>query len=110
MIVSILAVLKAGGAYLPLDPKYPKERISYMIDDSSVGIILTSPDQTGEIPKTNAELFLVDLSDLESGRCENPDTEVGANHLAYTIYTSGSTGNPKGVQIEHHSLVNYIFS
>ncbi|WP_106795023.1 non-ribosomal peptide synthetase [Aquimarina sp. Aq78] len=94
LIISILAVLKTGCAYVPIDPNYPQERISYIKEDSNSGTII---DQ--------------DLLDQYQGDKENyddtlPDIDIQANHLAYVIYTSGSTGKPKGVMVEHKSLIN----
>lgn len=112
MIVAILGVLKAGGAYLPIDPDYPQERIDYMLTDSGSKFMLTH-SQVGTLWMTSqplAELIRIDIDreiiDAESGQAPQP--ALKAHHLAYAIYTSGSTGQPKGVLIEHKSLVNFI--
>ncbi len=105
MIVGILGILKAGATYLPIDPKYPTDRITYMIEDSKTRILLTDfqpKDMIGE----NTELIL--LKDEELYKVENTNLEIinTPKDIAYIIYTSGSTGKPKGVMIEHSSLVN----
>ncbi len=110
MLISILAVLKAGGAYVPLDPTYPPERIAFMIEDAGLSLLLTQDRLVKDIPTCGARLIPVD-SDVEiiARECEdNLTVEITPRNLAYIIYTSGSTGNPKGVQIEHRSLVNFV--
>ncbi len=109
MIVGILAVLKAGGAYVPLDPNYPLARISHMIKDSGLNLILTSPNCSKTLSAESA--LCVEIS--ESNKCVNKlqkhNLSVNgqlSNSLAYVIYTSGSTGLPKGVLIEHRGLIN----
>jgi amino acid adenylation domain-containing protein len=110
MLVSILAVLKAGGAYVPLDPTYPSERIAFMIEDAGLSLLLTQDRLVKDIPSSNARIIRVD-SDAEVIAREsedNPAIEITPRNLAYIIYTSGSTGNPKGVAVEHRSLVNFV--
>ena len=107
MIVGILAVLKAGAAYLPLDPDYPQERVRYMLEDSAAILVLTQKKFTENLSFVPNKLFLDDLPTV------SPAAKVtlrSPNHLAYVIYTSGSTGKPKGVQIEHGSLYNFLFA
>jgi len=109
MLVGMLGVLKAGGAYVPLDPAYPAERLAFMIDDAGLSLVLTQDSLTNQVPLGRASLFRLD-KDWESiaqESAENPGPNVSAANLAYVIYTSGSTGNPKGVMIEHRSLVNF---
>jgi amino acid adenylation domain-containing protein len=109
MLVGMLGVLKAGGAYVPLDPTYPSDRLGFMIDDAGLLLVLTQDRLTSEIPAGRAGLLCLDrdweLIAKESE--ENPGLNVAASNLAYVIYTSGSTGSPKGVMIEHRSLVNF---
>ncbi|HSP64274.1 MAG TPA: AMP-binding protein, partial [Pyrinomonadaceae bacterium] len=110
MLVSILAVLKAGGAHVPLDPTYPSERIAFMIEDASLALLLTQDRLVKDIPTCGARLIPVDR-DAEIIARESEDNlavEITPRNLAYIIYTSGSTGNPKGVQIEQRSLVNFV--
>ncbi|MDD5017715.1 MAG: amino acid adenylation domain-containing protein, partial [Eubacteriales bacterium] len=106
--VSVLAILKAGGAFLPIDAELPEDRIAYMLADSGARILLISPELAEKCPpglctvKTNIPLALPDDTHVAPG--------CGPEHLAYVIYTSGSTGQPKGVQIEHRSIVHFVYS
>jgi amino acid adenylation domain-containing protein len=105
MVVGLLAVLKAGGAYLPLDPAYPQERISFMLADAQVPVVLTQQRLFADLPANSAQIICLDnLITQES--TENLSTEVSSENLAYVIYTSGSTGQSKGVMIQHHNLTN----
>ena len=107
MMVGILGVLKSGGAYLPIDPGYPEERIRYMLDDSGAGILLT---QNNLFDKVVFAGEIIDLKNKEiyKGKKSNPVRTNTPNNLAYVIYTSGSTGKPKGVMIEHQAVNNFI--
>ncbi len=110
MMVGLLGVLKAGAAYVPLDPAYPAERLAYMIEDSQPSALLTQRALLESLPALDLPLLLLDDEQRETfaERDDNPVVPtLGARHLAYVIYTSGSTGNPKGVMIEHRGLVNY---
>jgi amino acid adenylation domain-containing protein len=105
-----LAVMKAGAAYLPIDPTYPRERISFILSDSRAPIVLSDSTVAGKLPEGNWRLLLMDREDLAGrtpGALEAP--EVCPDHLAYVIYTSGSTGTPKGVEITHANLLNFVF-
>ncbi|TMP43897.1 hypothetical protein CWB96_11750 [Pseudoalteromonas citrea] len=112
MIVSLLAVCKAGGAYIPLDPSYPDTRLSYMIEDALPAMILADGVTISKLQQYSTPLIIVDeilRSPQFSAYATTPVHEgVNSNNLAYVIYTSGSTGNPKGVEIEHRGLVNSI--
>jgi amino acid adenylation domain-containing protein len=110
LVVGILGVLKAGGAYVPLDGEYPGERLSFMLEDAGVRLLLSEPGlmgKHGEVMKeSQAEVFCPGSGwEVEAGDEENPVSEVGGGNLAYLIYTSGSTGRPKAVAIEHQSVV-----
>ncbi|NOQ25380.1 MAG: amino acid adenylation domain-containing protein [Bacteroidales bacterium] len=108
MIIGIIGILKSGGAYLPIDPNYPEERIKYIITNSRAKLILTKSDYLSKIK----EIKTIDIED-EGNYTEdtfNLKKLNTSNSLAYLIYTSGSTGNPKGVMVEHHSLVNHIYN
>lgn len=108
MVIGILAIIKAGGAYLPIDSTYPAERIEYIVKDSDTSILLT--DNT--IPKeTNYNGHIINLKDenLYKGQVCNLEKINKTTDLVYVIYTSGSTGAPKGVMVEHRGLVNYIW-
>jgi amino acid adenylation domain-containing protein/non-ribosomal peptide synthase protein (TIGR01720 family) len=109
MAVSILAVLKAGGAYLPLDANYPPERITYVLGDASVAVVIF--DDQEAIEKYNRGSYrCISLDDQEQSITRYSTTNLNnvnkVNDLAYVIYTSGSTGQPKGVMIAHYSNVN----
>ena len=107
MIVGILGVLKAGGAYLPLDLSYPPDRLAFMIEDANPPVALTQESLAARLPKHQAQIICLD-SDWpaiarESG--DNLTAIAGPDNLAYVIYTSGSTGKPKGCQITHSNVV-----
>ncbi|MBL8275107.1 MAG: amino acid adenylation domain-containing protein, partial [Pelomonas sp.] len=117
MIVALLAVLKAGGAYLPLDPGYPRARLAYMVEDSATALVLTQAALQGDVvawmpPAHGLQVLAMDdpatRGELASQAVDNPVTPAwdGGRSLAYVIYTSGSTGRPKGVLIEHRGAVN----
>ncbi|MEY2832847.1 MAG: hypothetical protein RLZZ574_2105, partial [Cyanobacteriota bacterium] len=109
MIVALFAILKAGGAYLPLDPNYPSARLTYLLEDAGVEILLTQGKLDDRIPNTSAKIVCLDR-DWQNIAASNNNlvNNVNSHNLAYAIYTSGSTGNPKGVEIEHHSVVNTL--
>ncbi|MFA6231849.1 MAG: amino acid adenylation domain-containing protein [Rhodanobacter sp.] len=106
MIVGWLAVLKAGGAYLSLDPSHPRERIAFMLQDARVRIVLVTED-AGAFP---ADVRTLRLDDTDEGLSDTPlpGDAVSVDHAAYVIYTSGSTGRPKGVVVRHGGLANLI--
>ncbi|MFK2815470.1 plipastatin non-ribosomal peptide synthetase PpsC [Bacillus subtilis] len=107
MLIAVLAVLKAGGAYLPLDSAYPKERLSYMLKDSGASLLLTQPGCSA--PNFSGEMLEVDMTSLASEKAENHEfTPADGGSLAYVIYTSGSTGQPKGVAVEHRQAVSFL--
>jgi amino acid adenylation domain-containing protein len=109
MLVGMLGVLKAGGAYVPLDPANPADRIAFMIQDAGLSLVLTQERLAGDIPVGGATLLCLDRDwpAIANESDSNPTLNAGPTDLAYVIYTSGSTGNPKGVMIEHRSLVNF---
>jgi amino acid adenylation domain-containing protein len=110
MIVGLLAILKAGAAYVPLDPSYPKDRLAFMLNDAGVNILLTLERLLENLPEPEALVVcLDDLNKLVARESdENPRSNVSATDLAYVIYTSGSTGRPKGVMVPHKSIVNRV--
>ncbi|MBZ9636381.1 non-ribosomal peptide synthetase [Clostridium sp. FP1] len=107
MIVSILGIMKAGAAYLPIDPSYPIERVNYMLQDSGAVMVITNVEITSEI-KIKGQILNLNNGEIYLEKTENLNKINDSENLAYIIYTSGSTGKPKGVMIEHSALVNYI--
>ncbi|MBL7747970.1 MAG: amino acid adenylation domain-containing protein, partial [Chitinophagaceae bacterium] len=111
MIISILAVLKAGAAYLPIDTSSPPERVQYLIKDSGAVLLITESHQLLNLPDTGTSFFIVDIQfDTLTGSESNPALTAQPRDVAYIIYTSGSTGEPKGVMVEHYSCVNMIWN
>lgn len=109
VIVALLAVLKAGGGYVPLDPAYPQDRLNWMLADSQASVLLTTSEWAGETP--NPHLPIVDLNNwapIAAQRESTPPDQIWPENVAYVIYTSGSTGKPKGVVIPHGALANHI--
>ena len=107
MMIGILGIIKAGGAYLPLSPDNPAARTEYMLKDAGVKVLLVHNKTTG---RTTFDVRMVNLDDLGIyvGPIENPVTASQPHDLVYVIYTSGSTGKPKGVMIEHRSVANRL--
>src|SRR6202000_2997016 len=108
MVVGLLGILKAGAAYLPLDPALPAHRIEFMLSDAQVPLILTERRLCEALPTTNATVLPIE--DVDNGINECMFDEVLSSDLAYLIYTSGSTGNPKGTEIQHGALINLLGS
>ncbi|MCE0464986.1 AMP-binding protein, partial [Pseudomonas uvaldensis] len=109
MIVGLLAILKAGGGYVPLDPAYPADRIAYMLQDSAPAAILMQGTTRALLGETAAPVIDLDKGVWQDEAAPNPQVpELTSSHLAYVIYTSGSTGLPKGVMIEHRNTVNFL--
>ncbi|MFH7023429.1 amino acid adenylation domain-containing protein, partial [Flavobacterium sp. FlaQc-50] len=108
MLVGILGILKSGGAYVPIDPDYPQDRIAYMVDDAGMKVVLSSAAShkvLEEYTDLNVVLLDTDWNKISNYSIENLSVVVAPDHLAYVIYTSGSTGNPKGVLITHSNVV-----
>ena len=111
MIVGLLGTMKAGGAYIPLDPSYPQERLAFMLRDSGASLILTQSSLRESLPgDCNVVCLDTDWRKIAEEESSNPDSNLNAENLAYVIYTSGSTGRPKGVEITHRSVVNLLCS
>ena len=108
MLVALLGVLKAGAAYLPLDPTYPNERLTYMLTQAGVQVMVTTSSLSKQLPLYEARV--VNLDHLQLERATAPTVALEPTNMAYVLFTSGSTGQPKGVQISHASLVNYTCS
>jgi amino acid adenylation domain-containing protein len=114
MIVALLAVLKAGAGYVPLDPSYPRERLAYMLEDCNPVAVLAQPDCAALLPVPQAAVLALESLDAPAQQPAaafdaNPEVPgLAGQHLAYVIYTSGSTGAPKGVMIEHRQAANLL--
>jgi tyrocidine synthetase-3 len=110
MIVSILAILKAGGAYVPIAPDYPVARIGYMLEDSAAQFVLSQPKVISELQMKTPNCEWLDIEEVEQESVDRSNLPWvnRSTDLAYVIYTSGTTGQPKGVMIEHHSVINRV--
>jgi len=108
MIVGLLGILKAGGAYVPLNSAYPEDRLTYLLVDAQVSVLVTKHDLISQLPAYTGRVLTLDRDWDAIARmaAENPSSSVQAHNLAYVIYTSGSTGQPKGVMVEHRSILN----
>ena len=110
MVVGLLAIVKAGAAYLPLDPLLPPERLGYMIADSGATLVVTQESLRATLPAFSGSVVLLDDKSWRSNPRDNVAVAVQAEHLAYVIYTSGSTGKPKGVEVPRGALTNLLWS
>lgn len=115
MVICILGVLKAGAAYVPLEPSYPTDRLAYICGDACLGCVLTTQSLIERLSNNRTPIICVDdnayntrIAEYNTHNIELDTVGIASNHLAYVIYTSGSTGQPKGVMVEHRSLVNQI--
>jgi natural product biosynthesis luciferase-like monooxygenase protein len=110
LVIACLGVLKAGGAYLPLDPGYPEERLNFMLADSGVKLVVTQAELAGRLPSgvTAIDVLEATTRELDSAVAPAPAPSTTPEQLAYVIYTSGSTGKPKGVMVEHRNVVNFF--
>ncbi|CRM95491.1 Tyrocidine synthase III [Pseudomonas sp. 22 E 5] len=105
-LVGLLATLKSGACYVPVDPAHPAERLSYLLQDSDPVVVLTQHDLLTRLPALEVPVIQLDRPTFHLGT--NPRVPVSATNLAYVIYTSGSTGLPKGVMVEHHTVSNLV--
>ncbi|EPR74090.1 Long-chain-fatty-acid--CoA ligase [Winogradskyella psychrotolerans RS-3] len=111
LVVTLLAIMKCGAAYLPLDPNYPNDRLNFMINDSEAKVLITTQAFSSKLETTALTLLIEDLfSNLNEFSEDLLNVEVNQNDIAYLLYTSGSTGKPKGVQVSHKNLVNFLSS
>ncbi|NEO77192.1 non-ribosomal peptide synthetase [Moorena sp. SIO4G3] len=113
MVVGLLGILKAGAAYVPLDPTYPQQRLVDILEDADIHFLLTDSNSKSCLPQTRIPLICLDQDkEIQTAIPANHSsaTDVDSDNLAYVIYTSGSTGKPKGVQISHQSVVNFLTS
>ncbi|MDD2149008.1 AMP-binding protein, partial [Pseudomonas putida] len=109
MVVGLLAILKAGAAYVPLDPDYPAERLAYMFEDSGIELLLTQAHLREQLPAFAGQVLLLDQPGELGGYARQvPACRLHPENLAYVIYTSGSTGRPKGAGNRHLALYNRL--
>ncbi|MEH2199895.1 amino acid adenylation domain-containing protein [Nostoc sp.] len=110
MVIGLLAILKAGGAYVPLDSEYPQERLSFILEDAQVKVLLTQQHLINRLPPNQAQLVCLDTEaeKISQSSQNNLISSVQANNLVYIIYTSGSTGKPKGIAMSQLALCNHI--
>jgi amino acid adenylation domain-containing protein len=111
MVIALLGAMKAGGAYTPLDPEYPQQRLHSMLEDAAAPVVLTQAHLLDRVPPSNAKTICLDHDwpSIEQEDTANPQVELTGKNLAYCIYTSGSTGKPKGVPNVHEGIVNRLF-
>jgi len=112
LLVTLLAVLRAGAAYVPLDPAYPAARISYMLADADVAVLVTQASLAGHVTGTAPVVVVLDQcrGEVAAESADPPSPPIGGEDVAYVIYTSGSTGRPKGVQVRQRGLANLLRS
>ncbi|MGO9939563.1 MAG: non-ribosomal peptide synthetase [Terracidiphilus sp.] len=110
LVVSLLAILKSGAAYVPLDAHYPKDRLAWIIEDSRMQVLVTTPEARQQLPLSGRTLTTVDAgnSAVDLQPTQPVHSDATSSNLAYVIYTSGSTGKPKGVMIENRNVVNFF--
>ncbi|MBC3254500.1 amino acid adenylation domain-containing protein [Pseudomonas paralactis] len=107
-LAGLLAILKAGAGYVPVDPSHPAERLSYLLSDSAPVAVLTQHALLARLPELDVPVINLDRFTWQHHSASNPKVAVGPTNLAYVIYTSGSTGLPKGVMVEHHTVANLV--
>ena len=110
MVIGIIGILKAGAAYVPLDPAYPKERLAFMLEDTRAQIVLTQRHLIEALPDNGARVICLDTDwgNIDQESDSNLEIELTPDNLAYVIYTSGSTGKPKGVMVAHGGICNRV--
>ncbi|WP_133054856.1 non-ribosomal peptide synthetase, partial [Niastella populi] len=109
-VISILGIMKAGAAYVPVEPAYPLERKAYILQETALKLLIIESESIFEVATFNVSICSIDIQfgDIQQSGEPSRERSAGPGDLAYVIYTSGSTGKPKGVMIEHRSLVNYL--
>jgi amino acid adenylation domain-containing protein len=111
MVVAIMAVLKTGAAYVPMDISYPQERIDFLLTDTNAPIILNLRRQKSKVRLPEEKVICIDLSEsIYNGENTNPHISCNPKNLAYVIYTSGTTGRPKGVMVEHGAFSQFVYN
>ncbi|WP_299705009.1 MupA/Atu3671 family FMN-dependent luciferase-like monooxygenase [uncultured Tateyamaria sp.] len=107
LVIAALSIMKAGGAYLPMDPAFPADRTALYIEDSQAGVVITNAELAAALPNSDTQVFDI-ATDVADQPVANPSSGVASTALAYMIYTSGSTGRPKGVMVEHRNVANFF--
>nr|WP_281349907.1 non-ribosomal peptide synthetase [Pseudomonas karstica] len=107
-LAGLLAILKSGACYVPVDPSHPAERLGYLLNDSTPVAVLTQQDLLARLPSLDVPVLNLDQPSWQQHSTANPQVAVTSQNLAYVIYTSGSTGLPKGVMVEHHTVANLV--
>ena len=107
-LAGLLAVLKAGACYVPVDPSHPAERLHYLLSDSAPVAVLTQQALLERLPALDVPVIHLDRYTWQHHSACNPEVAMTPANLAYVIYTSGSTGQPKGVMVEHHTVANLV--
>jgi amino acid adenylation domain-containing protein/FkbH-like protein/non-ribosomal peptide synthase protein (TIGR01720 family) len=111
LIVSLLAILKCGAAYVPIDLSYPAERLSFMLEDSAAPVLLTQRKLNARLPRHGCKnLYVDDLQIYHAGKTDDPSADITPDHAAYVIFTSGSTGRPKGCVVTHRNVARLFQS
>jgi len=112
LVIGLLAILKSGGAYAPLDLTYPPSRLAFMLEDTKARVLLTHSALAEQLPAGSGQVVCLDkcLNDLKRESTENPGCNTSSNNLAYVIYTSGSTGIPKGVEVCHYNIARLVLN
>ncbi|RZM76717.1 hypothetical protein C3B51_17470, partial [Pseudoalteromonas rubra] len=116
MLIAVMATMKAGAAYVPLEPSYPRKRIEVMLEDAQIKITLTNATLVDSFPSSAVQVLTLNnavtderwLADYSDDNLSTEVAKISAQNLAYILYTSGSTGRPKGVMVSHQSVVNYL--
>jgi len=108
VVVAVLAVMKAGGTFVPLDPAYPAEHVAFVLDDANVAVVVTEKDLLPRAGTRKIVCLDSDADGTDADRVRNPAASATLSNLAYVLYTSGSTGKPKGVMITHANLTHYV--
>jgi amino acid adenylation domain-containing protein len=112
MAVGLLGILKAGGAYVPMDPGYPKERLQYILEDSKVSVVVSQESLIDGLPSFAGQVICLDkdCAKIAHESEKNPGPQANPENLAYVLFTSGSSGKPKGVEISHRAVINFLNS
>ncbi len=111
LLYTLIAILKCGAAYIPLDPKYPQSRLAYMLEDSGAQFLITDANLSASFPQSIQHILIEDAVKAQNHANHSfSKIKVNADSMAYMLYTSGSTGKPKGVTITHKNLVNFLYS